>query len=36
MGPGHYKFGDFMKFGAPLVLVLWCVFTIFAPWRFDL
>ncbi|MFT5776717.1 SLC13 family permease [Hyphomonas sp.] len=36
MGPGHYKFGDFMKFGAPLVLVLWCVFTVFASWRFDL
>ena len=36
MGPGHYKFGDFMKFGVPLVLLLWCVFTLFAPWRFDL
>ena len=36
MGPGHYKFGDFMKFGGPLVIVLWAVFTIFAPWRFDL
>ena len=36
MGPGHYKFGDFMKFGGPLVIILWIVFTIFAPWRFDL
>ncbi len=36
MGPGHYKFGDFLKFGGPLVLILWCVFTIFASWRFDL
>ena len=36
MGPGHYRFGDFMKFGGPLVFILWCVFTIFAPWRFDL
>ena len=36
MGPGHYRFSDFMKFGAPLVFVLWCVFTIFASWRFDL
>ena len=36
MGPGHYKFGDFMKFGGPLVIILWVVFTIFAPWRFDL
>ena len=36
MGPGHYRFGDFMRFGGPLVFVLWCVFTLFAPWRFDL
>ncbi len=36
MGPGHYKFRDFMKFGAPLVFILWFVFTLFAPWRFDL
>lgn len=36
MGPGHYKFGDFIKFGGPLILIMWCVFTIAAPWRFDL
>ncbi len=36
MGPGHYRFSDFMKFGGPLVILLWIVFTLFAPWRFDL
>jgi di/tricarboxylate transporter len=36
MGPGHYKFRDFLKFGGPLVIILWCVFTISAPWLFDL
>ena len=36
MGPGHYKFLDFIKFGGPLVLVLWGVFTLFASWRFGL
>ncbi|MCA8901890.1 MAG: anion permease, partial [Hyphomonas sp.] len=36
MGPGHYRFGDFVRFGGPLVFILWCVFTLFAPWRFDL
>jgi len=36
MGPGHYRFGDFMRFGGPLVFLLWCVFTLFASWRFDL
>ncbi len=36
MGPGHYKFRDFLWFGGPLVLLLWAVFTIAAPWRFNL
>ncbi|MEL6258652.1 MAG: SLC13 family permease, partial [Pseudomonadota bacterium] len=36
MGPGHYKFVDFLRFGGPLVLLLWAVFTLAAPWRFDL
>lgn len=36
MGPGHYKFGDFLRFGGPLVLLMWAAFTIVAPWRFDL
>ncbi|MCI4646283.1 MAG: SLC13 family permease [Hyphomonadaceae bacterium] len=36
MGPGHYKFSDFLRFGGPLVLLLWAVFTLIAPWRFEL
>ncbi|MEO0466716.1 MAG: SLC13 family permease [Pseudomonadota bacterium] len=36
MGPGHYKFSDFLRFGGPLVILLWAVFTLLAPWRFDL
>ena len=36
MGPGHYRFSDFMRFGGPLVIVLWIVFTVFASWRFGL
>ena len=36
MAPGHYKFSDFVKFGGPLVLVIWAAFTLLAPWRFDL
>ncbi len=35
MGPGHYKFGDFLRFGGPLVLIMWATFTIVAPWRFQ-
>ncbi|MFC6199611.1 SLC13 family permease [Ponticaulis profundi] len=36
MGPGHYKFGDYLRFGGPLVLVIWIAFTIIAPLRFTL
>lgn len=36
MGPGRYKFSDFLKFGGPLVLLMWLVFTIVAYWFFDL
>ncbi|MEQ8559685.1 MAG: SLC13 family permease [Henriciella sp.] len=36
MAPGHYKFSDFVKFGGPLMLVIWAAFTFLAPWRFDL
>jgi di/tricarboxylate transporter len=36
MGPGHYRFGDFVKAGAPLVIILWLVFSFAAPWYYDL
>ena len=36
MGVGHYRFGDFVRFGAPLTLLLWIVFSIFAPFYYDL
>lgn len=36
MGPGHYKFVDFLKAGAPLVILLWIVFSIFAPFYYGL
>jgi len=36
MGPGHYKFIDFFKAGAPLVILLWIVFSIFAPLYYGL
>ena len=31
MGPGHYNFRDFSKFGIPLILVLWIAFTLMVP-----
>ena len=36
MGPGHYRFGDFVRAGAPLVILLWLTFTLFAPWYYGL
>lgn len=36
MGPGHYSFADYVKTGAPLVLVYWLAFTVLAPWYFNL
>lgn len=36
MGPGHYKFFDFIKFGLPLTFVCWLSFSLFIPWYFNL
>jgi len=36
MGPGHYKFSDFIKAGTPLVFLLWLVFSFFAPWYYGI
>lgn len=35
MGPGHYRFLDFARVGAPLILVLWAAFTGFVPWYYG-
>ncbi|MFH1804547.1 MAG: SLC13 family permease [Pseudomonadota bacterium] len=36
MGPGHYRFVDFLRAGTPLIILLWIVFSLFAPWYYDL
>lgn len=36
MGPGGYRFSDFIRVGTPLMLVCWIAFTLFAPWWFGL
>ncbi len=35
MGPGHYKFVDFLRAGSPLVILLWVTFSLFAPWYYG-
>ena len=34
MGPGRYGFFDYLKFGGPLILLLWLVFTFVSPYFF--
>ena len=36
MGPGGYRFRDFMLAGTPLVVINWGVFTLFATWYYGL
>jgi di/tricarboxylate transporter len=31
MTPGHYRFGDYLRVGVPMILVLWAVYSIVAP-----
>jgi di/tricarboxylate transporter len=36
MGPGHYRFRDFMKAGIPLALILWGAYILLAKYYFGL
>jgi len=36
MTPGNYRFMDFARVGLPLILLVWIVFSLFAPWYYDL
>lgn len=36
MAPGHYAFSDYVRVGAPLIVLLWAVYVIIAPVYFDM
>ena len=36
LGPGNYKFSDFLKVGIPLIIILWIGYSLFAPWYYGL
>ncbi|MBT4487450.1 MAG: SLC13 family permease, partial [Rhodospirillaceae bacterium] len=36
MGPGHYKFSDYLRGGTPLIVLIWLAFSLFAPWYYGL
>src|SRR3546814_374423 len=36
MNPGNYRFIDFVRAGMPLIILVWIVFSLFAPWYYGL
>lgn len=34
MGPGHYRFSDYLRGGTPLIVLIWLAFSLFAPWYY--
>ncbi|WP_176082735.1 SLC13 family permease [Martelella sp. HB161492] len=36
MGPGHYSFGDFVRAGTPLLILMTISFALLAPWYYNL
>jgi di/tricarboxylate transporter len=36
MGPGNYKFADFMKAGIPLMIIMWITFTLICKFYYGL
>lgn len=36
MGPGHYRYRDFLIAGGPLVFIIWGAFSLVAPWYYGL
>lgn len=36
MGPGHYRFRDFIKAGVPMIIVIWMAFILIAKYYFAL
>ena len=36
MGPGHYRFADYLRIGVPMVILMWLGFTLLAPWYYGL
>jgi di/tricarboxylate transporter len=36
MGPGHYRFLDYLRAGAPLVVLIWLAFTCWAAFALGM
>ena len=35
MGPGHYRFRDFVVAGTPLAILVWLTYSLVGPWYFG-
>jgi di/tricarboxylate transporter len=35
MGPGHYRFKDYLVGGLPLVILMWAAFSVVVPWYYG-
>jgi di/tricarboxylate transporter len=36
MNAGNYSFGDFVRVGLPLVLLMWVVLSFLLPWLYGI
>jgi di/tricarboxylate transporter len=36
MGPGHYRFRDYLVGGTPLVILMWLIYSVVGPWYYGL
>lgn len=36
MGPGNYRYIDFMRIGTPLAMLVWLTFCLIAPWYYEI
>ena len=36
MGPGHYRFVDFVRAGLPLAVIVWLTYSLFGAWYYGL
>lgn len=36
MAPGNYRFVDFVRVGSPLLIIVWLIFSLVAPWYYGL
>jgi len=36
MAPGNYRFADFLRVGTPLLVIVWLIFSLVAPWYYGL